>query len=67
MTIGGKCTVCVNAMVNGVKLPGKNGIATCLAFPEGIPDEIRQGKNQHNSVIEGQIGDYIFERITKEQ
>lgn len=34
----------------------------CPAFPEGIPDEILL-TNEHDKIIEGQIGKFIFEPI----
>jgi len=32
----------------------------CQAFPKGIPDEIQEGEIEHNKVIEGQTGDFVF-------
>jgi hypothetical protein len=36
----------------------------CPAFPKGIPDEII-GENDHSKVIPGQVGDYIFTPMKK--
>ncbi|QHB38540.1 hypothetical protein lotta82_gp029 [Flavobacterium phage vB_FspM_lotta8-2] len=33
----------------------------CAAFPEGIPDEITEGNNQHEKPLKGQENDIIFE------
>lgn len=40
----------------------------CKAFPEpnNIPDEILDGKNKHEKIIDGQTGDFIFTPIEKE-
>lgn len=38
----------------------KGYIPTCLAFPEGIPDEIMFGEILHDKIIEGQVGNYIY-------
>jgi hypothetical protein len=39
----------------------------CPAFPypefDGVPEEILSGENDHSKIIEGQKGDYIFEKI----
>lgn len=36
----------------------------CPAFPDGgIPDEFLSGKVQHNTPIEGQVGDYVYIRF----
>lgn len=34
----------------------------CLAFPNGIPLEITEGIIEHDKVIEGQVGEYVFEK-----
>lgn len=31
----------------------------CRAFPDGIPEEARAGYS-HDSIIQGQVGDYVF-------
>lgn len=33
---------------------------SCQAFPDGIPDAILRGDKQHNSVVTGQIGAFIY-------
>ena len=33
----------------------------CLAFPNGIPDELLSGEAKHDEVIKGQTGETIFE------
>jgi len=40
------CSLCIN------KTEGR----TCLAFPEGIPDEIWDGKNKHTKPFKGDNG-----------
>jgi hypothetical protein len=38
------------------------GDLSCFAFPERIPDEILEGKNNHSKPLPGQTSDeYIFE------
>lgn len=32
----------------------------CKGFPEGIPLEITEGEIEHNEVIDGQVGDFIY-------
>ncbi len=36
------------------------GNLTCLAFPNGIPEDILLGENNHSKPIAGQVGDYVF-------
>lgn len=33
----------------------------CNAFPEGIPDEITSGENEHSKPLEWQENDIVFE------
>jgi len=49
-----KCLLCVNRTA---------GTDRCEAFPNGIPSDIFIGKTDHNEIIEGQNGDYIFTAI----
>lgn len=39
----------------------------CLAFPNGIPFEITEGIIEHDKVIQGQVGEYVFEEENEEQ
>jgi hypothetical protein len=41
----------------------KNGIS-CKAFSR-IPNDIIEGKNQHNTIQKDQIGNFVFEEIKK--
>jgi hypothetical protein len=34
----------------------------CDAFPDGIPDEILIGDNNHSKPLEGQANDVVFKR-----
>ncbi len=34
---------------------------TCLAFPDGIPEEILKGENRHSTPLAEQENDIIFE------
>lgn len=34
----------------------------CKAFPDRIPDIIAYGDNKHDTVIPGQVGEYVFEK-----
>ena len=34
--------------------------ALCPAFPEGIPEEILNENLQHETVVDNQVGDYVF-------
>jgi hypothetical protein len=36
-------------------------VPICKAFPDGIPQDIAFGNNQHKQPIKGQIGKYVFE------
>ncbi len=38
----------------------------CNAFPEGIPEEITSGENEHTEPLEGQKNDILFEPIVEE-
>jgi hypothetical protein len=35
----------------------------CLAFPNGIPDEIVSGENQHSMPLKGQRNKIVFEQM----
>ena len=37
----------------------------CKAFHEGIPLEITEGEIEHNEVIDGQVGDYVYTEETE--
>lgn len=41
------------------------GDNTCLAFPDGIPDEILNGDNDHSKPLPNQDNDIVFEPIDK--
>lgn len=36
----------------------------CKAFPDGIPDEITSGDNDHSEPLPGQKNNIVFEKIT---
>jgi len=38
------------------------GSNRCIAFPEGIPEEIIYGKNKHSKPIKGQDNEIVFEK-----
>ena len=33
---------------------------TCIAFPEGIPDDLLAGEVKHDTPIGGQVGNTVF-------
>jgi hypothetical protein len=35
----------------------------CLAFPNGIPDEITSGQNEHSKPLKGQRNKIVFEQM----
>ena len=35
----------------------------CEAFPEGIPDEITSGQNEHSEPLKDQENDIVFEEV----
>jgi hypothetical protein len=37
----------------------------CLAFPNGIPDEITSGFNQHSKPLKGQKNKIVFEQMVE--
>lgn len=39
------------------------GIDKCFAFPDGIPNVILHGENQHTKPLDGQINDLGFEEF----
>lgn len=45
-----KCTMCEYYL----------GKFQCKAFPNKIPEKVASGKREHNEVIKGQKGDYVF-------
>lgn len=47
------CNICKNYL----------GDLTCQAFPNGIPNEILQGENNHSSPLPNQNNDIVFEPI----
>lgn len=39
---------------------------TCSAFPDGIPEEILLGINDHSEPMQGQTGSHVYEPIIAE-
>ncbi len=39
----------------------------CLAFPDGIPDNIAYGRHRHLKPVDGQEDDYVFEKFEEEE
>lgn len=37
---------------------------SCVAFPQGIPNPILEGKKKHQSIIEGQVGTSVYEILS---
>jgi len=35
--------------------------ATCPAFPNGVPDVLLEAKETHETILEGQEGDLVFD------
>ena len=50
------CNDCVHKIKSGF----------CKAFPDGVPDVIRDGRNNHSESLPGQDNDYVFEHIDVE-
>lgn len=42
-----------------------NGNYTCAAFPDGIPDEIIFGENDHEKPLKGQTNSIVYDSIEK--
>ena len=42
------------------------GDLECLAFPDGIPEEILDGDNNHSKPLPDQDNDIVFEEFTPE-
>ncbi len=40
---------------------------TCKAYPKGIPHDILFSKKYHEKVLDGQVGNYIFERLSEKE
>lgn len=38
---------------------------TCFAYPERIPYEIISGQMDHNAILPGQVGDYIWREFSE--
>jgi hypothetical protein len=53
MPINDQCFLCVHYF----------GDKNCLAFPNGIPDEIMVGDNMHSEPLPGQGNDIVFEKL----
>jgi len=56
----GKLPICLNCKYYNENTFDK---LNCQAFPEGIPDEILLGENNHTEPLEGQDNNIIFEPI----
>ena len=37
-------------------------VQVCAAYPNGIPDDIAYGPNEHSEVQEGQFGTLVYEK-----
>jgi|31_taG_2_1085359.scaffolds.fasta_scaffold12512_2 hypothetical protein len=48
--------ICIDCKYNKIK----GNKLVCLAFPEGIPDDIISGMSDHSEVRKDQVGDYVF-------
>jgi len=46
-----QCTFCKHLIKDGL---------ICIAFPEGIPDDLLEGEVKHDGVIKGQVGNTVF-------
>jgi hypothetical protein len=44
-----------------------DAILGCPAFPDGIPEAILLGENDHSQIIKGQVGKFIFEPINENE
>ena len=42
-----------------------NGQFTCPAYPEGVPNDLLEGKRPHYDIIKGQTGKTVYEPINK--
>jgi hypothetical protein len=40
------------------------GEGKCKAFPSGIPDMVLLGDNNHEKIISGQIGQFVFSKLS---
>lgn len=47
------CINCINYQGNG----------KCLAFPKGIPDQIKNGEQEHEKPLPEQENEIVFEEI----
>jgi len=45
-----------------VKTKDSRIITVCLVFPKGIPDDIAYGEDKHEKVIDGQVGNFVYEK-----
>jgi len=64
----GICINCKHLPIKRIKHTAKYGDPTtivCPAFPDGIPMEISDGVKDHNKVIDGQVGDIVYEKREK--
>lgn len=57
MIIVSKCLVCKHFIE--VTSDGK---IICKAYPKGVPNVVRSMKYNHNKVLDGQQGEYVFEK-----
>lgn len=44
----------------------KTDTLTCNAFPNGIPESVVFGRNDHSEIIRGQVGKFVFNRADRE-
>lgn len=51
------CYNCIHHFLNN----GEFSKIGCRAFPNGIPNIILNGNN-HNQIIKGQVGNYVFKK-----
>ena len=55
----GLCTKCRHFKSG---LSTVSGVSECVAFPEGIPEELLVGAATHFEYVEGQAGEKVFEK-----
>ena len=64
MTLITDCYLCKHAKANGVFRPKlESGKVSCMAFPNGIPNEIRTGKKRHHKPWPNQENDLVYEMM----
>ncbi len=64
--LGDQCSACEHLQRQYFDENKQKMIGRCLAFPGGIPETFYFNDTPHDTVVDGQNGDYVFSPFSPE-